>query len=804
MLCTCSELLERTACGEPYTSDVTMYSNEEDCNFEMLVYDIREVAAGSESMASNCEYVLSFFHTYGSFPQAEVCDCFGPIPEESASIILNCYLSGFRLLNLWGICVGKPSFTLLQRTITTDPDEICPASCGLCGTPAPVHEPTPEPSWEYLGIPTVEPTECTDIAQHSDVCRYSSMLCTCSELLERTACGEPYTSDVTMYSNEEDCNFEMLVYDIREVAAGSESMASNCEYVLSFFHTYGSFPQAEVCDCFGPIPEESASIILNCYLSGFRLLNLWSICVGKPSFTLIQRTITTDPDEICPASCGLCGTPPVHEPTPEPSECEPVLLFGEVSDQLCLDGYTGDEYGDPVVCSYWERLDSGLYQLTSTIYQDSFENSLANRLFKTCWGTCVYDLYTMANVAYEWLSWKGCWKKVTQGICFEEYAEEQAEAEDKINDLCTWTTPSPEVACTERVQVWNETIAWQTCNLDHGATDKSASASVCDGYEDQQHILEHSLANRMFLSCKAWCVYNIYARAYEAFIWRAAGCWEPSDTCIDSFVEEREAMTDYVDNVLCASETPEPTVEPTCIPEFEYSEELMDEHCTVSATKTTFKHYETINREPVACSGLSQDTLNLKKSLANELYDNCGAWCVFDWSTQALEAWVWTSSELCWSRKSDGWCLFDNANTRTQIWTEARMILASSCNANAATFCNNEFEWTQERADDLCASTNYGATDKSYSGANVCADESGRQAQLEKSLANKLYDSCSSWCVYDWDTLMDNIDEMGGYKWNNGDNCYMWVTAGACFNAHAAEYQASREYVLETCLYLNL
>merc|ERR1719317_791097 len=121
---------------------------------------------------------------------------------------------------------------------------------------------------------------------------------------------------------------------------------------------------------------------------------------------------------------------------------------------------------------------------------------------------------------------------------------------------------------------------------------------------------------------------------------------QPSDTCIDSFVEEREAMTDYVDNVLCASETPEPTVEPTCIPEFDYSEELMDEHCTVSATKTTFKHYETINREPVACSGLSQDTLNLKKSLANELYDNCGAWCVFDWSTQALEAWVWTSSEL--------------------------------------------------------------------------------------------------------------------------------------------------------------
>jgi len=309
----------------------------------------------------------------------------------------------------------------------------------------------------------------------------------------------------------------------------------------------------------------------------------------------------------------------------------------------------------------------------------------------------------------------------------------------------------------------------------------------------------------MFFSCKAWCVYNLYARAYEAFIWRTTGCWEPSEKCVLVFQEEHEAMTNYVDNVLCPSDTPEPTIKPTCLPEHEYSENLMDELCTVSATGTTYKHYDIVNREPVACSGDLADTLALKKSLANDLFDNCGAWCVFDWNTQAFDAWSWTASGLCWSRVSDGFCFYDYVtNTPSQIWTDARLKLASKCDFDGSSLCYNEYEWTQERADDLCASTSYGHTNKSYIGAVICSGDGERQTQLEQSLANKLYRSCTSWCVYDWDTLMDDNDEMGGYMWNNVDDCYRWVTNGACFNLHSSEYQAAREYALETCMYLNI
>jgi len=788
-MCTCSEILESTTCDEPYTANETFFINDGSCDLELLWYDIREAAAVSEVLATNCEDVISHFQNYTSWPKSETCLCFALIPDEIASVIFNCYVNGFHLIDVRDLCLPG-SFSLTQKTITTDPNEICPASCGLCGNPIP--EPTAKPTPED-SVPTIEPTECEDIAEYSEVCRYSSTMCTCSEILESTTCDVPYTANETFSTNEGSCDFELLWYDIREAAAVSEVLATNCEKVISYFQNNEKWPDPDVCFCFAYIPEKIASVIFNCYVNGFHLIYVRDLCVPG-SFSLTHRTITTDPMEICPASCEVCRD--------ISSECDDALEFSDDTlHLLCPSGFTGVEVGGPAVCNYWERLDTGYFELTSTIYQDSFERSLANSLFSSCSGVCIFDINSSAGVAYEWLSWSGCWKKTSQGICFDEYADEKAEAEDKVNGLCAQSTPSPE-GCTDRIHVWNETIAERTCKLDHGATDKSASASVCDGYEDHQYALEKSLANRMFVTCRAWCVYNIHARAYEAFIWRKTGCWEPADTCVNVFVEEREAMTDYVDNILCASETPEPTIQPTCIPELEYSEKLMDEHCSVSSTRTTFKHYGSINREPVSCSGLLQDTLDLKKSIANELYDNCGAWCVFDWSTQALEAWLWTNSSLCWTRKSGGWCIFDNeANTKSQIWTEARAKLASSCNANTTTFCNKEYEWTQEWADNLCGPSTYGLTNKSYSGAYECSGDSERQVQLEKSLANKLYISCSSWCVYNWDTLID--DERDGFFWNNQNQCYLWVTTGACFNVFVAEYEATKDYVLETCTYIN-
>jgi hypothetical protein len=755
--CTCSELLESATCGLPFTTTLKFVPNTDSCDLELLINDIRDIAHGvGEPMVTNCEKV------YGSWPMPETCTCLKYIPEEDASVILNCYYYKTPAYAIWERCT-RQKFNLTQRSITFNPAQICPTSCGKCA----------------------EPIECNDIADYSEICRYSSKYCTCSELLETATCGVPFTTTLTFALNTNSCDLDMLVNDIRELADRvGEPMVTNCEKV------YGSWQMPETCTCFKYIPEVDASVILNCYYYKMPAWAIWERCTSQ-KFTLIQRSITSNPDRICPTSCGLCET--------ESSECEDILEWGDEYDtSLCPKGFTGMQSGPPVICDYWERLQSGFYKLTSTIYQERLKKSIANGLFSSCTATCVYDIDTIANISYNWLGWKGCWKKVTEGVCFDAHAKQQFEAKERItNVLCVQATVPPDLGCTERVLVWNETVAEQTCNLEYGRTDKSASATVCKGYEHLQHNLELSLANRMFLSCKAWCVYSIYERAYEAFVWRTSGCWAPSRTCVSKFKEEREVMTDYVDNVLCESNTTD------CEVELGYSENLMNELCTVSATGRTYKHYDT--REPVACSGDLADTSDLKKSLANGLFDNCGAWCVFDWKTQAFNAWLWEPSGKCWNRNSDGFCFYHpGTNIPKQMWTEARALIASKCDFDASFLCYKEYEWTEDRANQLCTATRYGPANKSYSGAVTCSGEGGRETQLKKSLANKLYTSCSSWCIYDWYTLMDDKNALGGYMWNHKDDCYRWITDGVCFKRFSSEHQAARKYVLETCSYLDI
>jgi len=53
------------------------------------------------------------------------------------------------------------------------------------------------------------------------------------------------------------------------------------------------------------------------------------------------------------------------------------------------------------------------------------------------------------------------------------------------------------------------------------------------------------------------------------------------------------------------------------------------------------------------------------------------------------------------------------------------------------------------------------------------------------SLANGFYKQCNSWCVYDYDTIINNVitgaDEYGGFNWKNNLGCWKWVSGWDCF-----------------------
>jgi len=482
-----------------------------------------------------------------------------------------------------------------------------------------------------------------------------------------------------------------------------------------------------------------------------------------------------------------------------------------VSDANCPDGYNGRDkgFGSAEICDEKKRLDSGYFVNMNEYYNKSFQDTLANFMYTSCSSQCIYDLRNN-EIAYQYKS--GCWLPQEKWSCFTTYWRDYEWALEYAEDrLCPFATPAPTVfECTERVLEWNDDIADITCASDQtGSTDKTASATVCAGYEDYQYRLDRSLANRMFLSCEAWCVYDIYSKGQEAFMWKNTDqCYRPvtAGTCITT-KKDLNVMTDYVENVLCESYTPEPTVMPTCFPQQEWSEALMDEYCTVAATLKTFKHYG--NRAAVPCVGYEDYANDLLKSLAMKMYSSCSSWCVYDYSTNAEIAWQWKNNAQCWDRKTWGTCHWDYTNkVNSTEWEYAKTLVKQFCTyppTAAPTNCISTYEWTQERAEELCTAGEYGYADKGY-GAVVCIDpaSSTQQAQLNATLANGFYTACGSWCIYDFETLTNNVksgsSDTGGFKWNNANSCWKWVTdANACFTVFTDEFESAQDYAQDFC-----
>jgi len=491
------------------------------------------------------------------------------------------------------------------------------------------------------------------------------------------------------------------------------------------------------------------------------------------------------------------------------SHCvERVEWSPEAADSNCPDGYTdGDKgYGTAEICDDPVRLYNGFYESAADLYSESFNSTLANHIFWSCSSTCMYDIANVGTLVYNWKSSRNCWAAQTEWSCFTDHKREYEWAKEYIiYDVCPEPTPAPVTYdCVERELDWSEDIANEICDSNWvGSPDKSHNATVCPGYEDWQYRLNDSLANRVFPSCSSWCVYDIYKRAEEAFIWRGSSqCYKPatSGICIGS--SEQAQMQDYIDNILCESQTPEPTYQPTCAAQMDWSEDLMDEHCSVSATGSTYKHYATVGRAAVACEMDEDLGHELLKSLAQQLYETCSSWCVYDFYSEAEYAWKWKSSLLCWQRLNVGYCF---TGSQTEEWLAAKKTIGNTCTnppTSAPTGCIPDYDWTYDRAEELCSSSIDIVANKSY-GVEVCSENNSGTSQmaLEKSLANKFYQQCSSWCVYDYDTIANNIksgtSNQGGFTWSTTGTCWQWVTGYMCFSA--AEYHDVIAYAQGLC-----
>jgi len=219
-----------------------------------------------------------------------------------------------------------------------------------------------------------------------------------------------------------------------------------------------------------------------------------------------------------------------------------------------------------------------------------------------------------------------------------------------------YPTRVPNEDCIKTEQNWSEEIAKQLCSVkDMGVTMKGVDAVVCPDYNQyHQRRLNYSLANRAFLSCSAWCLYNAHTDGYDeasgrfdAFIWRKpSNCWEPTRTglCIDGNTKDREIVANYI-NTLCWA----------CIPSYTWDADRAKEICPgiVPANKG---YGVKVCDDPTSSTKQS----SLDKSLANKFFAHCSAYCVYDFDTImsngcSYGGFVW--KQTCWKWVT-GWDCF--------------------------------------------------------------------------------------------------------------------------------------------------
>jgi len=358
----------------------------------------------------------------------------------------------------------------------------------------------------------------------------------------------------------------------------------------------------------------------------------------------------------------------------------------EVSKVICPDGYeNGDKgYGTATLCEDLVRLENGFYETAEVLFGASFKSSLANHMFLSCNSKCVYDIEN-EGVMYQWK--EDCWEMQTDWACIDYHTFDYDWAMSYLDRICPFTTIDPVITpCVEQEQNWTDEIAAEICTaLAMGVTNKGVDAIVCAGYEEYQNRLAYSLANRAFLSCDAWCVYDILTKGEEAFIWKSEGeCYNPvtKGLCIWGNPLHRMKLKEYIENILCSSTT---TTSPTLSP----------------------------------------------------------------------------------------------------------------------TDCFPTYTWDEDRAEEICPpSEGIILADKSY-GVKVCNDAASltKQSSLERSLANNFFNSCISWCVYDYDTIMNNIRsdsaDYGGFVWKF--TCWKWVTGWSCFDLFLSEFEEISSRALDQC-----
>jgi len=157
----------------------------------------------------------------------------------------------------------------------------------------------------------------------------------------------------------------------------------------------------------------------------------------------------------------------------------------------------------------------------------------------------------------------------------------------------------------------------------------------------------------------------------------------------------------------------------------------------------------------VTCDGASTEFL--QRSLANQMFNHCGAWCVFDYEYPETISYGWNKQKKCFDV---GGC---KGHSEQAIVAKKKSI-----------FCQDS-ELCIPVAPVLSEAVmhRYCETLQPNQQADAKGCHDSYTPYVQRSLANKMFAHCGAWCLYDFDH-----PETISYGWDDKQKC--WLRGSGC------------------------
>jgi len=209
-------------------------------------------------------------------------------------------------------------------------------------------------------------------------------------------------------------------------------------------------------------------------------------------------------------------------------------------------------------------------------------------------------------------------------------------------------------------------------NLEEDCADsyppKGNSATVCEYVsEDEYQRFRLSLANKMYLGCSSWCVYDITDDVDTAYIWISKDrCWQPAHEWLCFAAEDERRDVQSRMRTVCPYEyhsTCEEVNEPTDTDSENgqcrhlYGIDAVNEpsrYNRMLRCKCSEEEMDNIvirrDRSAVHCNekSWSENSILIELALLNGMYMSCENWCLFDIFNPSVIYWTWNPWGECW------------------------------------------------------------------------------------------------------------------------------------------------------------